>query len=77
MKCSESVFNYLFLLLRIPSCSDGLIKAVGPSEIIRAQFSEASCDKVIDATGMCVLPGEYQLRAALGHNSSRSHEMSD
>ncbi|XP_072233266.1 probable imidazolonepropionase [Leuresthes tenuis] len=37
--------------------SDGLIKAVGPAETIRAQYSESSCDKVIDATGMCVLPG--------------------
>ncbi|TKS90723.1 putative imidazolonepropionase [Collichthys lucidus] len=37
--------------------SDGLIKAVGPAEIIREQYSEASFDKVIDATGMCVLPG--------------------
>ncbi|XP_070710149.1 probable imidazolonepropionase [Pempheris klunzingeri] len=37
--------------------SDGLIKAVGPADIIRSQFSEASFDKVIDATGMCVLPG--------------------
>lgn len=45
----------------ISSSSDGLIKAVGPADIIRAQFPEASFDKVIDATGMCVLPGEYQL----------------
>ncbi|XP_039996852.1 probable imidazolonepropionase [Xiphias gladius] len=37
--------------------SDGLIKAVGPAETIRAQYSEATFDKVIDATGMCVLPG--------------------
>uniref|UniRef100_A0A146MVG2 Probable imidazolonepropionase n=1 Tax=Fundulus heteroclitus TaxID=8078 RepID=A0A146MVG2_FUNHE len=37
--------------------SDGLIKAVGPAETIRAQFSEASFDAVIDAAGMCVLPG--------------------
>ncbi|KAM4523450.1 putative imidazolonepropionase [Fundulus diaphanus] len=36
---------------------DGLIKAVGPAETIRAQFSEASFDAVIDAAGMCVLPG--------------------
>lgn len=41
-------------------CSDGLIKAVGPAETIRAQFSGATFDKVIDATGMCVLPGECQ-----------------
>lgn len=49
-----------FKVLICPS-SDGLIKAVGPAEIISAQYSEASFDKVIDATGMCILPGEYQL----------------
>ncbi|XP_062238363.1 probable imidazolonepropionase [Platichthys flesus] len=37
--------------------SDGLIKAVGPAETIRAQYSEATFDKVIDASGMCVMPG--------------------
>ncbi|XP_028255381.1 putative imidazolonepropionase [Parambassis ranga] len=37
--------------------SDGLIKAVGPAETIRVQYADASFDKVIDATGMCVLPG--------------------
>ncbi|XP_029351315.1 putative imidazolonepropionase [Echeneis naucrates] len=37
--------------------SDGLIKAVGPSESIRSQHSGATFEKVIDATGMCVLPG--------------------
>uniref|UniRef100_A0A3Q2FY18 Probable imidazolonepropionase n=1 Tax=Cyprinodon variegatus TaxID=28743 RepID=A0A3Q2FY18_CYPVA len=36
---------------------DGLIKAVGPAETIQARFSESSFDKVIDAAGMCVLPG--------------------
>ncbi|KAG7244114.1 hypothetical protein INR49_004931 [Caranx melampygus] len=36
---------------------DGLIKAVGAAETIRAQFSGATFDEVIDATGMCVLPG--------------------
>lgn len=36
---------------------DGLIKAVGPAETIRTQYPEVSFDKVIDATGMCVLPG--------------------
>ncbi|XP_029018349.1 probable imidazolonepropionase [Betta splendens] len=36
---------------------DGLIKAVGPAETIAAQFADASFDKVINATGMCVLPG--------------------
>lgn len=37
--------------------SDGLIKAVGPADAIKAQYPEALFDKVIDATGMCVLPG--------------------
>ncbi|XP_053271078.1 probable imidazolonepropionase [Pleuronectes platessa] len=37
--------------------SDGLIEAVGPAETIRAQYSEATFDKVIDASGMCVMPG--------------------
>ncbi|KAA8580342.1 hypothetical protein FQN60_005877 [Etheostoma spectabile] len=37
--------------------SDGLIKAVGPAEVIGAQYPEGSFDKVIDASGMCVLPG--------------------
>ncbi|XP_035467465.2 probable imidazolonepropionase [Scophthalmus maximus] len=37
--------------------SDGLIKAVGPAETVNAEFSEATFDKVIDASGMCVLPG--------------------
>ncbi|XP_022605419.1 probable imidazolonepropionase [Seriola dumerili] len=37
--------------------SDGLIKAAGPAETIRAQYAGATFDKVIDATGMCVLPG--------------------
>ncbi|XP_068995987.1 probable imidazolonepropionase [Embiotoca jacksoni] len=37
--------------------SDGLIKAVGPAGTIGDQYSEASFDRVIDATGMCVLPG--------------------
>uniref|UniRef100_A0A8C7YMN6 Probable imidazolonepropionase n=1 Tax=Oryzias sinensis TaxID=183150 RepID=A0A8C7YMN6_9TELE len=36
---------------------DGLIKAVGPAETISAQYPESSCDHVIDATDMCVLPG--------------------
>ncbi|KAM4711538.1 putative imidazolonepropionase [Anableps anableps] len=37
--------------------SDGLIRAVGPAETIRARYSESSFDHVIDAAGMCVLPG--------------------
>lgn len=52
--------------MMISLSSDGLIKAVGPAETIRAQYAGASFDKVIDATGMCVLPGEYQLIGMLG-----------
>ncbi|XP_072310654.1 probable imidazolonepropionase isoform X2 [Eucyclogobius newberryi] len=37
--------------------SDGRIEAVGAADTIRVDYSEASFDKVIDATGMCVLPG--------------------
>ncbi|XP_037317039.2 probable imidazolonepropionase [Pungitius pungitius] len=37
--------------------SDGLIEAVGPAEVLCAQYSDASFDHVIDATGMCVVPG--------------------
>ncbi|XP_029901438.1 putative imidazolonepropionase [Myripristis murdjan] len=37
--------------------SDGLIKAVGPADTIKTQYSEASFDEVIDAAGMCVVPG--------------------
>lgn len=37
--------------------SDGLIKAVGPADLIKVEYSEACFDEVIDATGMCVLPG--------------------
>lgn len=44
--------------------SDGLIKAVGPTDTIKAQYSEVSFDKVIDATGMCVVPGEYHVSKA-------------
>ncbi|XP_076015861.1 putative imidazolonepropionase [Genypterus blacodes] len=36
---------------------DGLIKAVGPADAIRSQYAEASFDRVVDAEGMCVVPG--------------------
>ncbi|KAK7170968.1 hypothetical protein R3I94_001005 [Phoxinus phoxinus] len=36
---------------------DGLIKAVGSAEIIESQFKGATFDNVLDASGMCVLPG--------------------
>lgn len=39
--------------------SNGLIEAVGPADSIESHFREAVFDKVLDATGMCVLPGKY------------------
>uniref|UniRef100_A0A8K9WPR0 Probable imidazolonepropionase n=1 Tax=Oncorhynchus mykiss TaxID=8022 RepID=A0A8K9WPR0_ONCMY len=39
------------------SCSDGLIKDIGPASTIDFQYAGVSFDKVIDATGMCVIPG--------------------
>lgn len=38
--------------------SDGLIEAVGPADAIESEYSRVSFDRVIDAAGMCVLPGE-------------------
>ncbi|KAL7876120.1 hypothetical protein AOLI_G00110830 [Acnodon oligacanthus] len=40
---------------------DGQIKAVGSADSIESQFRDAVFDKVIDATGMCVLPGKYSV----------------
>ncbi|XP_034018834.1 probable imidazolonepropionase [Thalassophryne amazonica] len=37
--------------------SDGLIKAVGFADSIAVQYPDACFDTVIDATGMCVVPG--------------------
>ncbi|XP_027025119.1 probable imidazolonepropionase [Tachysurus fulvidraco] len=36
---------------------NGLIEAVGPTAYIKYHYREAVFDKVLDATGMCVLPG--------------------
>ncbi|XP_020346520.1 putative imidazolonepropionase isoform X1 [Oncorhynchus kisutch] len=36
--------------------SDGLIKDIGPASTIDFQYAGVSFDKVIDATGMCVIP---------------------
>ncbi|KAJ8384350.1 hypothetical protein AAFF_G00206030 [Aldrovandia affinis] len=36
---------------------DGLLKAVGPADSIGFQFRGAVFEKVIDASGMCVVPG--------------------
>lgn len=37
--------------------NDGFIKAIGPTEAIRSQFSHAEFETVIDCSGKCVLPG--------------------
>ncbi|KAM9311674.1 putative imidazolonepropionase [Gastrophryne carolinensis] len=37
--------------------SDGFIKAIGPAETIRNQFSQAEFEMVIDCSGKCALPG--------------------
>lgn len=48
------------LLISISACSsNGLIEAVGPTAYIKYHYKEAVFDKVLDATGMCVLPGKY------------------
>ncbi|TRY64680.1 hypothetical protein DNTS_006388 [Danionella cerebrum] len=36
---------------------DGRIKAVGPADVIASQFKGAKFDNVLDASGMCVVPG--------------------
>ncbi|MBN3299682.1 HUTI imidazolonepropionase, partial [Amia calva] len=36
---------------------DGLLKAVGPADSIDSQFKAASFENIIDASGMCVIPG--------------------
>ncbi|KAG5846042.1 hypothetical protein ANANG_G00145520 [Anguilla anguilla] len=46
----------------IENCSliignDGLLKAVGPADSIESRFEGASFEKVINASGMCVIPG--------------------
>ncbi|KAM9312658.1 putative imidazolonepropionase [Gastrophryne carolinensis] len=37
--------------------NDGFIKAIGPAETIRNQFSQAEFEMVIDCSGKCALPG--------------------
>uniref|UniRef100_UPI00398F0276 probable imidazolonepropionase n=1 Tax=Pristiophorus japonicus TaxID=55135 RepID=UPI00398F0276 len=36
---------------------DGLIEAVGPTEVIQSKYQGVAFDQEIDASGMCVLPG--------------------
>ncbi|XP_008567285.1 PREDICTED: probable imidazolonepropionase [Galeopterus variegatus] len=37
--------------------SDGFIKAIGPADAIRRQFSEETFEERIDCSGKCILPG--------------------
>ncbi|XP_048213946.1 probable imidazolonepropionase [Perognathus longimembris pacificus] len=37
--------------------TDGLIKAIGPADVIQRQFSEDTFEERIDCSGKCVLPG--------------------
>ncbi|XP_061618005.1 probable imidazolonepropionase isoform X3 [Phyllopteryx taeniolatus] len=46
--------------------SDGLIEAAGPADVMERRYSQASFDRVIDAAGMCVLPGECRPSALTG-----------
>ncbi|XP_046878927.1 probable imidazolonepropionase [Hypomesus transpacificus] len=56
--------------------SDGLIKAVGPAETIEAQYSVELFDKVIDASGMCVIPGLVDAHTHPVWAGDRVHEFS-
>ncbi|XP_075408835.1 putative imidazolonepropionase [Tenrec ecaudatus] len=37
--------------------TDGLIKAIGPADVIQRQFSEETFEEKIDCSGKCILPG--------------------
>uniref|UniRef100_A0A2K5E798 Probable imidazolonepropionase n=1 Tax=Aotus nancymaae TaxID=37293 RepID=A0A2K5E798_AOTNA len=39
--------------------TDGLIKAIGPADVIRRQFSGETFEEIIDCSGKCILPGIY------------------
>ncbi|KAL4676575.1 hypothetical protein H8959_010720 [Pygathrix nigripes] len=36
---------------------DGFIKAIGPADVIRRQFSGETFEEIIDCSGKCILPG--------------------
>lgn len=64
---NESVLCYVCALpVSMSVCSsNGLIVAVGPTDYIESHYREAVFDKVLDATGMCVLPGKYSIYSHL------------
>ncbi|PNJ83371.1 AMDHD1 isoform 2, partial [Pongo abelii] len=35
---------------------DGFIKAIGPADVIRRQFSGETFEEIIDCSGKCILP---------------------
>lgn len=47
-KCPDGMFS-----------RDGLLKSVGPADSIEFKFKGALFENVIDASGMCVIPGQY------------------
>ncbi|XP_053575772.1 probable imidazolonepropionase [Bombina bombina] len=56
--------------------NDGLIKAVGPTDTIRNQFSTSLFEKTIDCTGKCVLPGFVDAHTHPVWAGDRVHEFS-
>lgn len=65
MEIMPSMFVHMHYLCVSTSMSvyssNGLIEAVGPADSIESRFREAVFDKILDATGMCVLPGKCLL----------------
>ncbi|XP_028824198.1 putative imidazolonepropionase [Denticeps clupeoides] len=55
---------------------DGLIAAVGPADAIELQFRGASFDKVLDAAGMCIIPGLVDAHTHPVWDGDRVHEFS-
>ncbi|XP_061108744.1 probable imidazolonepropionase [Conger conger] len=53
---------------------DGLLKAVGPADSIQSRFEGASFEKVINASGMCVIPGLIDAHSHPVWAGDRVHE---